>query len=58
MILLMLHGGGDMGVFDNVDDKWGYCKILFLDVVSEHAPLIKADANSKVILGFPMKLNS
>ena len=30
-----------MDTFDDVDDKWGYWKSLFLDIVSKHAPLIK-----------------
>ena len=32
---------GTMDVFDAIDEKWGYWKTLFLDIVSKHAPMMK-----------------
>jgi hypothetical protein len=30
-----------MDVFDSMDDKWGYWKTLFMEIVDKHAPLIR-----------------
>ena len=32
---------GTMDTFDHIDDKWMYWRTLFLNIVNEHAPLIK-----------------
>ena len=35
--------------FDDVDDRWGYWKSLFLDIVSKHAPLIKVRSKQECL---------
>ena len=32
---------GTIDAFDDIDDKWDYCKTLFLNIVSKHAPVLK-----------------